>query len=136
MKKVLIDTNVVIDVLTSRQPWHVDGEKIFIRIANNEIQGCISASSITDIFYLLNKYSKTRSVARKAIENILDLFTILDVTPEDCINALGLGIEDYEDALIIIVAVRHKIDLIITRNVKDFELSPIEIVTPNTYIKM
>lgn len=133
MKKVLIDTNVVIDVLTSRKPWHVDGERIFLMVANEQIDGMITASAITDIYYLLRIHTKDTAVAKKALEDLLSLFKILDVTGEDCINALALPMKDYEDAVVASIAARSGISCIISRNVKDYVYSPVKAVEPGEF---
>lgn len=43
--KVLIDTNVIVDALTSREPWKESAEKIFLMTANQVMEAYITASS-------------------------------------------------------------------------------------------
>lgn len=131
MKNVIVDTNVIIDVLTKREPWCMDGERIFLKVANEEIAGNLVATTVTDIYYLLRKYIKDTALAKKALGDLLSLFRVLEVTGEDCINALASPMSDYEDAVLSSVAVRHNIDLIVTRNVRDFKHSRIEAVEPS-----
>lgn len=63
--KILVDTNVIIDALTSREPWNVSAEKIFIMAANNIVDMYITASSATDIFYFVRKHLHNAETARQ-----------------------------------------------------------------------
>lgn len=130
---VLIDTNVVLDALMSRAPFNVLAEKLFIMVAEDKLKASITASSVTDIYYLLNKHLHDIHQVKQALSNLFSLFKILDVTQNDCEKALMLPMEDYEDALIATCAKRKRIELIITRNPKGFNESPIAAITPDDF---
>lgn len=63
--KILLDTCIVIDVLQARTPFNENGEKIFLGIANNQYEGCITAKSITDIYYLTHRCNHSGKRTRK-----------------------------------------------------------------------
>lgn len=130
---VLIDTNVVLDALMSRAPFNALAEKLFIMVAEDKLNASITVSSVTDIYYLLNKYLHDIQQAKQALSNLFSLFKILDVTQNDCEKALMLPMEDYKDALIASCAKRKRIEFIITRNPKDFNESPIAAITPDDF---
>lgn len=132
---VLIDTNIVLDALLSRSPFNIFAERLFIMIAEDKISAFITASSVTDIYYLLNKHLHDKQKAKQALFNLFSLFEILDVTQNDCEKALTLSMEDYEDALIAACAKRRRIELIITRNTTDFKNSPVNAITPDDFFK-
>lgn len=115
MIRALIDTNVVLDALASREPFREDAEKIFMLAAQEKFQGFIAANSITDLYYLVRK-KVSEAAAREAIRNLLLLFTVVDICGEDCETALNAPIDDYEDALVAICAVKAGVDFIVTRN--------------------
>jgi predicted nucleic acid-binding protein len=132
--KILIDTNVILDALLSRAPYHSSAEKLFLLAAENKITATITANSITDIYYLLRKHLHNTDQAKQALLKLFSLFRILDITENDCKNALILPITDYEDALLVTCAKRNKVDRIITRNLKDFTESPVQTVAPDDFL--
>ncbi|HBU11806.1 MAG TPA: DNA-binding protein [Clostridiales bacterium] len=133
--KLLIDTNVILDACLSRAPWNESAEKIILACAEEKAIGCITASSITDIYYILRKTLQSSEQAKQAILKILAIFDVLDVTGLDCEKAFELPIPDYEDALLAHCAKRHKVEWIVTRNPKDFEGSPVKIINPGEVLK-
>lgn len=81
----------------------------------------ITASSATDIYYLLRKFIKDTTKSKQIMSKLCSLISILDVTATDCIEALDSPIADYEDAVVEKVAVSKKMDYIVTRNIKDYQ---------------
>lgn len=130
---VLIDTNVILDALMSRVPFNVLAERLFVAVAEDKLKGHITASSVTDIYYLFNKYIPDTVKAKEALSKLFSLFIIIDVTQMDCEKALTLPMSDYEDALIVTCAKRKKLELIITRNPLDFKNAPIPVVKPDDF---
>lgn len=134
--RILIDTNVVIDALTSREPWNKNAEKIFIMAANNIVDMNITASSATDIYYLVRKYLYNTEMAKQIMGKIYSLAGILDVTESDCMEALASSVSDYEDAVIEQVARRSGIDYIVTRNQNDYKEDIMKVMLPEEFIKL
>lgn len=134
--KVLVDTNIIIDALTGREPFRETAEKIFMFAANQIEDLYITASSATDIYYLMRKHMHSSDQAKNAISKLFELFYILDVTSEDCRQALLLKLKDYEDAVVSYCAIRNQIDYIVTRNIKDYKESKIKAVLPDEFISL
>jgi len=134
--KILVDTNVIIDALTGREPYREDAEQIFIFSANQTADMYITASSATDIYYLVRKYLHSTEQAKNVLAKLYELFGILDVTSSDCMEALISDMNDYEDAVISCCAVRNHIDYIVTRNIKDYEKSQVHAILPDKFIKI
>ncbi len=134
--KILIDTNVIIDALTSREPWNKSAEKIFILAANHHIDMYITASSATDIYYLLKKYLHNTEIAKQVMGKLFSFTGIFAVTENDCMEALASPISDYEDAVVEKVARRSDVDYIVTRNIKDFQAGNTKIILPDNLIKL
>lgn len=132
--KVLIDTNVIIDALTSREPWNESAETIFIMAANHMMDMYITASSATDIYYLVRKYLHSAAQAKQVMEKLYSLVGILTVSGAECIDALASSVSDYEDAIVERVSVKADIDYILTRNVKDYQKGMVKAISPDNFI--
>lgn len=131
--KVLIDTNVIIDSLQSREGFLEDAGRVMLRACDYD--GYIAASSVTDIFYLQNRFFRDRKKAKQNLGNLLKIFRVLDTTGEDCRNALRSGMADFEDAILVDTAIRNEIDAIVTRNKKDFKGVGVEVCTPEEFLE-
>jgi len=132
--KILIDTNVILDHLTSRKPFDRDAADIFKLCETQQIKGYISALSVPNIVYILRK--ELDAVKIKKIIQILSLiFTIKELTTADLIAAADMNFKDYEDALQSVAAAKIKADYIVTRNIKDFINSPVPAITPTEFLK-
>ena len=134
--KILVDTNIIIDALTSQEPFREDAEQIFLLAANQIEDMYITASSATDIYCLVRKYLHSTEQAKNVMIKLYVLFHILDVTSIDCQEALSSEVNDYEDAVISCCACRNQIDYIVTRNIKDYEKSKTGVILPKTFINM
>lgn len=97
--KVLIDTCVVVDFLQQRQPFAESALKVFMLAGSGEINGYITAKSVTDIYYLIHRITHSDSVTRETLEKLFSIVEILDTTSNDICLALSSTISDYEDAV-------------------------------------
>ena len=136
--RVLVDTNVIIDVLQSRQPWCNSGKKIFLAIANKQIIGCVTAKQIADIHYFSRKQFKEQenvdAKCRTIITKLLALFELLDTLGIDCQDAIAYENNDYEDAIMISTAVRSGVDVIVTRDSNHYKSVPIPVYTADKFL--
>lgn len=127
--KVLIDTNVVLDVLCKREGFYEDAAKIMKYCEVNKITGVISALTVPNIVYIMRKEldaQKTRDV----IEKLQLVFTVADLKADDIKKALSMNFKDFEDALQSACASRIKADYIITRNIRGFVNSKVMAIKP------
>jgi predicted nucleic acid-binding protein len=133
---ILLDTNVIMDALQERQPFDADAKEILLRAQNGEFVCFFTANAATDIFYLYSKARDLRS-ARAALSYLLARYSIISVTQEDCVNALSIGIDDFEDALVAVCAKKAEADYIVTRDVKFLnEVSPTPLISPGGLLKI
>lgn len=141
--KILVDTNVIIDILCKREPFFEDSYNALNKCIDNHtiivsasaITDILSASAITDIFYIARKYIGSEQ-AKECIRNLLDLIKISDTRGADIEKALSSDISDFEDAVVSAIAERQKAKYILTRNTKDFEKSKILSITPHDYLNI
>jgi len=113
--KILLDTNVILDSLASREPHDKNADDIFILIAKNLIEGYLNTSSVTDIYYILRK-TLSDTASRHEIRKILYILQAIEVTKSDCQTALDSAIADFEDALVVVCADKINLDYIVTRD--------------------
>ena len=133
--KIVIDNNIMLDALLERKPFNESAEQILTACADIH-KGCLSANSLTDIFYVLQK-SIGAAAAKTTIKKIMDLFEIVSVNEEDCLNALSLPIDDFEDALVIICAKKAGAAYIVTRDELLLKTaSPVPIVSPSELLEI
>lgn len=128
--KVLIDTNVILDVLCARAEFLEDSSRVWKYCEVNKITGVVSALSIPNIVYILRKEldpTKTKDI----IDRLMLIFDIADLKAEDLRRAGEMKIADYEDAVQMCCAGRINADFIITRNVRDFVSSPVPAIKPS-----
>ena len=128
--KVLVDTNVVLDVLLDRQPFVNAAAGIFGLIEQSELQGVLCATTITTIDYLLTQ-SLPRPVTRQTLRKLLELFEIAPVTRVVLEEALKSKILDFEDAVLDQAGRLVGADLIVTRNQKDFRHASLKVFGPD-----
>jgi predicted nucleic acid-binding protein len=128
--KVLVDTNIVLDVLLERHPFSKDSFVIF-QLANlKRISGFLSATSITDIFYLVRKQRSDSEEVYRMIDKLTDLFSVIPVSETTIAAALALRWKDFEDAVQYVAAKENGVTHIITRNKADYETDDIPCVSP------
>ena len=128
--KILIDTNIILDVLCNRKDFVDDSLKVFKYCEAEQITGYISALSIPNIVYIMRKELDSDKI-REILNALTSIFTVVDLRESDLIKASDLDFNDYEDALQSVCAARIKVNYIVTRNIKDFKNSPIPAVKPS-----
>ncbi len=134
--RALIDTCIVIDAMQNRTPFCEDAQKIFLLVANKNIEGYLAASSVTDIYYLMHRHTHSDKESRKVLNTLFHLFELLDTAGIDCRRALSSEMTDFEDAVMEEAAVRAEMDCIVTRNLKDYEKARIKIYSPAELLKL
>ena len=134
--KALMDTCIIIEALQNRQPFCEDAQKIFLLCANDEFEGFLTAKAITDIYYLTHRYLHNDKATREIIVKLCKLFSIVDTSSLDIINALSSEVSDFKDAVMIESALRYGTDCIVTRNVKDYSKSSIPVFDPEEFISL
>lgn len=127
--KVLIDTNVILDVLCKRPEFYENSAKIFKLCEIKKISGIVSALSVPNIVYIMRKELDGEKIS-DILEKLSLIFTIADLKGDDLRKAVKLGFKDYEDALQSVCASRVRADYIVTRNTSDFTGSKVTAVSP------
>ena len=129
MKKVLVDTNVILDVFLERQPHRDASAAVWAAIETRTAEGLLSAHAVTTIHYLYEKRAG-RIEARQAVAAILRVFGIATINRDVIQDALDLPFADFEDAVTCAAAQRAQCDLIVTRDPRGFRGSHVLWVSP------
>ena len=127
--KVLIDTNIILDVLCKRPAFYEDSAKIFKLCEVKKISGVISALSILNIMYIL-RMELDADKTREILDSLMLIFSVVDLKADDLKKAADMRFKDYEDAIQSACATRIKANYIVTRNIKDFSESKVTAIKP------
>ena len=127
--RVLVDTNVVLDVLLERRPFSEAAAQVFALVEESRIEGFLCATTLTTVDYLLGQ-ALAPAKAREALQRLLNLFEIAPVNRPVLEQALRSGIADFEDAVLEQAGRLVAVDAITTRNVRDFGKSTITVFDP------
>ena len=127
--RVLVDTNVVLDVLLERRPFSEAAAQVFALVEESRIEGFLCATTLTTVDDLLGQ-ALAPAKAREALQRLLNLFEIAPVNRPVLEQALRSGIADFEDAVLEQAGRLVAVDAITTRNVRDFGKSTITVFDP------
>ena len=133
--RLLIDTNVVLDVMLKREPFYKSGAEILKLADRVSIQLFVSASSVTDIYYISRKCLGSRLKAKEALEKLFSVVSVAGVTEDEIKQAMLMDWKDFEDSVQYAVAVLQGIDGIVTRDGDDYGQSDIRIWLPEELLE-
>jgi len=128
--KFLIDTNIILDLLLQREPFFQEAEILFEIMGNGQILGYVSATTLTDIFYIAKRQTQSIERANQAIALILRVLEICPVDRTALELALASKTSDFEDAVQIACALSQGLDGIVTRDAK-FDTTSVTVLSVN-----
>ncbi len=131
--KVLLDTNVVLDVLLDRDPYAEAATDLLSKAETGGMSGYLCATTVTTIYYISVKALGTASV-RRSIQKLLSLFEVAPVNRPVLEAALGLKFSDFEDAVLHEAARQVGADAIVTRNREDFRRASLPVYSPDEFV--
>ncbi|GHV36330.1 twitching motility protein PilT [Clostridia bacterium] len=132
--KIMIDSNVVVDVYQDRELFADNSAAVLKLSESGKVSGFISASMITDIYFILGRHIKDDDRLRQLVRKLLTTVTLTDVFAKDVTASLDSPVSDFEDALVAQCAKRVKADYIVTRNEKDFAKSAVPAISPEDFL--
>ncbi len=127
--KTLIDTNIILDVLTKRVPFYIDSAKVWTLVREGIIEGCISAISVNNLYYIVNKLEGQKA-AKSFVDQLLEDFRIIALTKNILKQARTIPQKDFEDSIQYFSAINEGCECIVTRDKKDFPSIGIKIISP------
>lgn len=135
MDRILIDTDVILDFFFDREPYSGHAADILSLCELKEVKGYVTPVICSNVYYILNRTSKHDKVLAK-LNQLMSFLDVLPMNRDVVMKALSSDFRDFEDALQDYAAVRSgTIDVILTRNVRDYSRSEIGVLSPETYLK-
>lgn len=132
---VLIDTNVLLDYLETREPYFEDAYRVLALCAEEKVEGYVAFHSIPNIFYIMRKTHDIES-RREMLNQICSILTVTGASHEKVVDAVNReDFSDFEDCLQVQCAKEVKADYIVTRNVNDYICSDVKVLTPKEFVR-
>jgi predicted nucleic acid-binding protein len=127
--KVLLDTNILLDVLLDREPWVADSKAIWKACDDGKIMGYVSGTSFTNVYYIARRLVGAHG-ALEAVSLLLDAFEVAPIGRDVLERACQLSGSDFEDDVVIAAALRLRLDAIVTRDRAGFASAQIRVLAP------
>ena len=132
--RILIDTNVLLDYLLTREPFYKDAKEVVISCVDGRAKGCIAAHSISNMFYILRK-DFSISERREVLFNLCSIFDVEGIHKVKLLEGLqNEEFSDFEDCLQMECAMAYRAEYIVTRNIDDYKVSEVKAIFPKYYL--
>ncbi len=131
--KILVDTNVLLDVLCERTEFYNDSAAVWSLAEQGRVTGFIAAISVTNIYYIVRKLGDHRK-AMKSLVQLRDIFTVAACDAQVINQAIDAKLPDFEDAVQYFTAFHAGADMVVTRNVKHFPKGGTPLATPAEFL--
>ncbi len=135
IKRLFVDSDIILDLLAKREPYYIHSSKLFTLIDKGEITAFTSPLVFANLHYLLRKLTSNAS-ALKNLRKLKTFLTILPIDEKVIEQSLNSDFIDFEDAIQYFTAVNNGIKLLITRNKRDYKKSKISILTAEEFLKV
>lgn len=135
MKKLLVDTNIIIDLLAERKEFYDAAAQLFSLADQKKINLCVCSLSFANAHYVLNRQLEETKV-REILRKLKVLVEVLPLDSKVLDKSLNSDFKDFEDAIQYYAAIESNVDIIITRNLKDFKKSNLPVLTAGQFIKL
>lgn len=132
--KILLDTNVIVDVALEREPFFPDSDRVLSFVEQGQVEGYISGATFSDLFYIIRR-SKGRDSKLAFLRQLATFCQVATVDRSVISMALNANFKDFEDAIQYSTAVINQLDAIVTRNQQDFPVTTPRILTPAQLIQ-
>ena len=133
MMNVFVDTNVLLDVLTKREPFYEDSAAVWTLAEQGKVCGFVSTLSFSNLYYIVRRL-KDRRTANRAMLLLRDTFTPVGCDERILSQAIDAEMKDFEDAIQYFSALRAEAVCLISRNPGHFPRSALSVVTPAEFL--
>ncbi len=135
MDSILVDTNIVLDLLAKRTEFLIEAQELFTLSDKNELKLYVSSLTFANVYYILSQKMKME-YARKILRKFKVLVEVLPMDDKIIDLSLESDFKDFEDAIQYYTAIENGVNIILTRNLKDFKTAKIPVLTAKDYIEM
>ena len=134
--RIMLDTNVILDVLLQREPFHEAGKRVMELAQYAEIEEYVSASAVTDIFYIAHRALRDVALVSDMLQRLFSFVGVVTVSAREIQGALDLAWDDFEDAVQYSAARSENMDAIITRDAQGYSQGAIPVYRPDEFWAM
>lgn len=135
MDKILVDTNIIVDLLSKREDFYLPASRLFTLSDNKKVKLSITALTFANTYYILSRELKPDKV-KEVLRKFKLLVNALPLNEKIIDLSLNSDFKDFEDAIQYYTALENNLEIIVTRNLKDFKLSKIPVMTAEAYLAM
>jgi predicted nucleic acid-binding protein len=135
MEKVFVDSDIILDLLTGRAPHHLSAAALFSLAEKGKLRICVSSLTFANVHYALSKQLNAEK-ARNVLATFKTLVSVLVVNNVVVERALSSEFKDFEDALQYHTALENRLNVLLTRNLKDYKKAQIQVFTAQQYLKV
>jgi predicted nucleic acid-binding protein len=135
MEKVFVDTDIILDLLSERDPFYVHSATLFSKADKGEIKLFVSLLSFANLNYMLSRQYNADQ-ARKKLLKFKTLVTVLAVNDKIIDLALSSDFRDFEDGIQYFTSIENSVKIILTRNLRDFKTSEIPVMTAEQFLSV
>jgi len=135
MERILVDTNIVLDLLAKREEFLIETQELFTLSDKNKVKLYVSSLTFANTYYILSQKLKLEN-ARKILRKFKVLVEVLPMDDKIIDLSLESDFKDFEDAIQYHTAIENEVNIIITRNLKDFKTAKIPVLTAKDYIEV
>jgi len=135
MKKIFVDSDVILDVIFEREPHIADSKQILSYIEKNIFIGFTSSLIIANCYYVISS-NLNHKTAITAINKLRSIFKILPLSDKEIGESINSHFTDFEDGIEYFIALNNGINTIITRNIKDYRKADCNVFMPNDFLKL
>jgi len=133
--RVLVDTNIILDDFLEREPFVEDAAALMEAIESERIVGYVTATTLTNIFYIARRQTRSIELARQAVSETLTLMEVCLVDRAILEAAFASNLRDFEDAVQLACAMASRLDALITRNAQDFASATLPILSTSELLE-
>ena len=133
-EKIFVDTDIALDLLAKREPYNIYSAELFSLVDQQKIDAYVSSLTFANLFYIIRRY-KSGKDAIKTLNKLKVLVKILPVDEKVITLALTSDFKDFEDAIQYYTAIENNLEIILTRNIKDYKKAKITVITAEEYLK-
>jgi len=134
-RRILFDINVLLDVLTEREPFYLLASELWAKAERREIEGVVAAASIPTTYYLLRHFAG-HAKALTGVKMVRDIFEMIELDRSMIDQSIDSRFNDLEDAIQACAAARAKAEFIVTRDAKGFKKSDVPAISPEALMAM
>jgi predicted nucleic acid-binding protein len=132
--KILVDTNILLDVLTQRRPFFQDSARVWSLIHDGLFEGYVSAISVNNLYYIVRKL-RDKKTAEFFVDDLLRDFEVVSLTKSIFKQARTVAAKDFEDSIQYFSAIQEGCEILLTRNKKDFPAAGLQILNPSEFLE-